>query len=228
MDEPPSPKIVEIRAVARGRQRLLSLSDGREFLFSDEACERCGIVEGQEATAELLTGLDQLEQRVNAHEAALRLLATRPRSETEMRTRLAMRGVEPGAIDDEVERLHGSGLLDDQKFAEAWVEDRKRASPRGKRMLRYELLGRGIDPAAAEQATIDVDDRETAISLARTRARRATATSYEAFFAKVGGFLRRRGFDYEVTADATRLAWAEVMAARQEETDPAAASETGE
>ncbi len=226
MDEPPSPKIVEIRTIARGRQRLLSLSDGREFLFSDEACERCGVAEGQDATAELLTDLDRSEQRVNAHEAALRLLATRPRSDTEMRTRLAMRGVEPGAIDDEVERLHNSGLLDDQKFAEAWVEDRKRASPRGKRMLRYELLGRGINPASAEQATNDVDDRETAMSLARARSRRAPVTSYEAFFAKVGGFLRRRGFDYEVTADATRTAWSEVMAARQEETELAGSSDS--
>ncbi|MGE0600841.1 MAG: regulatory protein RecX [Dehalococcoidia bacterium] len=228
MDEPPSPTIIEIRSVSHGRQRLLSLSDGREFLFSDEACERCGIGEGQEATSELLSELDRLEQRVNAHEAALRLLSSRPRSENEMRTRLAMRGVEPSAIDDEVERLHSSGLLDDQKFAEAWVEDRKRASPRGKRMLRYELLGRGIDPAAAEQATSDVDDRETAMSLARARSRRAPVTSYEAFFAKVGGFLRRRGFDYEVTADATRQAWAEVLAARQQESDLAATAETGE
>ncbi|MGE3074102.1 MAG: regulatory protein RecX [Dehalococcoidia bacterium] len=228
MDEPPSTTIIEIRSVSRGRQRLLSLSDGREFLFSDEACERCGIAEGQDATAELLTELDRLEQRVNAHEAALRLLATRPRSENEMRTRLAMRGVEPSAIDDEVERLHSSGLLDDQKFAEAWVEDRKRASPRGKRMLRYELLGRGIDPAAAEQATSDIDDRETAISLARVRSRRAPLSSYEAFFAKVGGFLRRRGFDYEVTADATRLVWVEVIAAQQQEADVAAAPETAD
>lgn len=223
MDEPPSPTIIEIRSARRGRQRLLSLSDGREFLFSDEACERCGVAEGQEATPELLSNLDRSEQRVNAHDAALRLLASRPRSETEMRNRLAMRGVEPSAIDDEVERLRNSGLLDDQKFAEAWVEDRKRASPRGQRMLRYELLGRGIDPAAAEQATSDIDDRETAIGLARSRARRSPITSYEAFFAKVGGFLRRRGFDYEVTADATRLAWAEIVAERQAGNAPAEA-----
>lgn len=212
MDEPPSPIIVEVRAASHGRQRLLSLSDGREFLFTDEACQRCGVVEGQEATASLLKELDRAERRVNAHEAALRLLASRPRSETEMRTRLGMRGVDPAAIDEEIERLRASGLLDDQKFAEAWVEDRKRASPRGRRMLRYELLGRGIEPAAADQATSEIDDRETAVALARGRARRAPRTSYEAFFAKVGGFLRRRGFDYEVTADATRLAWAELAA----------------
>ena len=209
MDEPPSPTVVEIRNVARGRQRLLVLSDGREFLFSDEACTRCGVAEGFAASVEALKQLDRAERRVNAHEAALRLLASRPRSETEMRTRLGMRGFDPEAIDEEVERLRSAGLLDDQKFANAWVEDRKRLSPRGRRMLRYELLGRGIDPESADQATRNIDDRESALLLARGRARRAPRTSYEAFFAKVGGFLRRRGFDYEITADATRQAWIE-------------------
>ncbi len=195
--------------MARGRQRLLVLSDGREFLFSDEACERCAVAEGDEASVERLKQLDRAERRVNAHAAALRLLATRPRSESEMQTRLAMRGVDPAAIADEMERLRSAGLLDDEKFAQSWVEDRKRLSPRGRRMLRYELLGRGIDPESAERATHSIDDRETALLLARGRARRVPRTSYEAFFANVGGFLRRRGFDYEVTADATRQVWAE-------------------
>jgi regulatory protein len=201
-----------MRGIARGRQRLLSLSDGREFLFSEEACSRCGVSEGQEATEELLKDLDRAERRVNAHDAALRLLASRPRSENEMRTRLAMRGVDPPTIDDEVERLRASGLLDDQKFAEAWVEDRKRVSPRGRRMVRYELLGRGIDPAAADLAVSELDDRATAIELARARARRTPRTSYESFFSKVGGYLQRRGFDYEVTALATRQVWEEAAA----------------
>jgi regulatory protein len=213
MDEPPStPTIIEIRNASHGRQRLLTLSDGREFLFSGEACERIAVAEGHPASVEVLTALEKAERRVTAHEAALRLLATRPRSETEMRTRLAMRGIGPGAIEDEVERLRNAGLLDDQKFAAAWVEDRKRISPRGRRMLRYELLGRGIAPESADEAVHGVDDRETAMHLARTRARNAPRSSYEAFVAKVGGFLRRRGFDYEVTAEATRAAWAEAQA----------------
>lgn len=224
MDEPPSPVVVEIRSVAHGRQRLVILSDGRELLFSDEACERTHLAEGSPATREILAELEQTERRVNAHTAALRLLAARPRSETEMRTRLAMRGIDPVVIDDEVERLRSAGLLDDQKFADAWVEDRKRLSPRGRHMIRYELVGRGIHPEAADEATKDIDDRETALLLARGRARRAPRTSYEAFFAKVGGFLRRRGFDYEVTANATRQVWSEV-ALDPEELDGATGGE---
>lgn len=212
MDEPPSPTLITgIRSVARGRQRLLELSDGREYLFSDEACTRVGVAPEQEVTAELLEQLESAELRVSAHEAALRLLASRPRSETEMRTRLAMRGFDPAAIDDEVERLRNAGLLDDEKFARAWVEDRKRLAPRGRRMLKYELLGRGIDPESADNATRDIDDVEVAMELARARARKAPRTTYEAFVAKVGGFLRRRGFDFDVTAAATRRAWAEAQ-----------------
>ena len=79
-------------------------------------------------------------------------------------------------------------------------------------MLRYELLGRGIDPESAERAVSDVDDRETALELARKRARRNAGEAYETFFARVGGFLRRRGFDYEVTSAATRQAWIESSA----------------
>jgi regulatory protein len=160
--------------------------------------------------------LERGDRRVNAHEAALRLLSSRSRSENEMRTRLAMRGVDPPTIEAEIERLRSSGLLDDQKFAESWVEDRKRVSPRGRRMLRYELLGRGIDPESAERATTDVDDESTALGLARERGRRAQAASYESFFARVGGFLRRRGFDYDVTARATRQAWQELRDAEEE------------
>lgn len=213
MDEPPStPLITEVRSVAKGRQRLVVLGDGREFVFTDEACERAGIIEGMPASADLLELLDASEMRVTAHEAALRLLANRPRSEKEMRTRLAMRGCDPGVVDDEIERLERAGLLDDHKFARAWVEDRKRVSPRGRRMLRYELLGRGIDPESVDIVTAGIDDRETALALARSRVRGSILRDYDTFLAKVGGFLRRRGFDYSVAAEAARAAWDEATA----------------
>lgn len=218
MDDPPELQISNVRSAARGRQRVIELSDGREFLFSSEAVERVGgISEGAVIDEYTLQALDAAELRVNAHEASLRLLSHRPRSENEMKTRLAMRGFPPEAIEAEVDRLRAAGLLDDSKFAAAWVEDRKRLAPRGKRMIRYELLGRGIDPESVEKATEGLDDREVALELARQRARRAPGSNYESFAAKVSGFLRRRGFDYEVTAAATRAAWDESAAMDAEE-----------
>jgi regulatory protein len=210
MDEPPQPpRILEIRPVRHGRQRLLVLDDGRELPFDADACDELGIRSGDEATEELLRKLQTVEQRSQAHAAALRLLSHRARSEKEMRTRLGMRGIAPDVIDAEIERLQRAGLLDDEQFARAWVEDRKRLAPRGRRMLRYELLGRGIPPESVDLATRDVDDLQTALDLARTRAHGDAIASYDAFLNKVGGFLRRRGFDYSVISQALRTVWAE-------------------
>lgn len=212
MDEPPGPlTITAIQPVARGRQRLLVLSDGRELLLSEEAVFRAGLGEGQPIHDGVFEALEAAEQRVLAHEAALRLLAHRSRSEQEMRTRLGMRGFDPATIADEIERLRAVGLVDDERFARAWVEERKQAAPRGRRMIRYELLGRGIEPDAVDVVTANLDDRVTAHELARRKARSSSGTrdGYDAFLARVGGFLRRRGFDYELAAEAARAAWAE-------------------
>jgi regulatory protein len=208
MDEPPSSvTVVDIRNAGRGTHRLVTLSDGREFVFSDEAITRTHLTEGCEVTAAVIEALESAEHRVNAHDVALRLLSHRPRSQSEMRTRLAMRGIDPETIEQEIERLERSGLLNDQSFAEAWVESRQRNAPRGRRMLRFELLGRGIDPAHVSTATDGIDDLDTAVELATSKARGAPMNSYEAFLGKVGPFLQRRGFDFEVAAKATRIAW---------------------
>ncbi len=212
MDEPPSSPLTVTQVVHGKRGMLLiRLSDGRDFVFSEEACARAGVRDGLPISEETLAALDAQEQRVQAHDAALRLLSHRSRSETEMRTRLTMRGIAPDVIEDELCRLRESGLLDDEKFARAWVEDRKRLAPRGRRMLRYELLGRGIAPEAVDQVTADVDDDALALELARGRARRTRSADYESFVTNIGGFLRRRGFSYEVVMSATKQVWEEVM-----------------
>lgn len=206
----PSVTISAIKAVAHGHQRLLELSDGRHLVFSEDAIEHVGVRVGLPATAELFAALEAADHRAAAHEAALRLLSTRARSERELRTRLAMRGHQPESIDDEINRLRRAGLIDDQRFAEAWVAHRQQNAPRGRQMLRYELLGRGIDPDAASAATEDLDDRTTAVQLARRRARSGRFDSYDTYLARVGGFLRRRGFTYEVASDAARTVWEEI------------------
>ena len=215
MAEPPSSELTVVEVVTgKRRMQLVRLSDGRDFVFSEEACARAGVRAGLPVSEETLAGLETSEQRVQAHEAALRLLSHRSRSEAEMRTRLTMRGIDPKVIDGEIDRLRDAGLLDDAKFARAWVEDRKRLAPRGRRMLRYELLGRGIAPDAVDEVTADVDDGALALELARGRARRTKTADYESFVTNVGGFLRRRGFSYDVVMSATKAAWEEAARER--------------
>lgn len=213
MDEPPSQvTLQEIRPTRLGHQKLLVLSDGRELLVHPEALlAHAELREGAPVPEETLAELERDSWRALAHEAALRLLSHRARSEQEMRTRLAMRGIPSEVVEAEIQRLREAGLLDDTQFANAWVEERRRTSPRSRQLLRFELLGKGIAPETADLATRDVEDLPTAIELARKRARTTASGEDEAtFLQRIVEFLRRRGFDFETARHAARLVWEEL------------------
>ena len=77
--------------------------------------------------------------------AAARFLEARPRSEDEVRRRLARLGYPSAMVEEAVGRLLTVGYLDDEAFARAWVESRDRAKPRGEHALRRELGLKGVD-----------------------------------------------------------------------------------
>jgi regulatory protein len=79
-------------------------------------------------------------------DAGLRFLETRPRSVAEVRRRLAQAGYREVLVSAALDKLSEYGMLDDEAFAQMWVESRDRASPRGEHALMLELRQKGIDP----------------------------------------------------------------------------------
>jgi len=79
-------------------------------------------------------------------DAGLRFLEARPRSIGETRRRLTQAGYRVELIVGALEKLTEYGMLDDEAFAQMWVESRDRASPRGEHALMLELRQKGIDP----------------------------------------------------------------------------------
>ena len=83
--------------------------------------------------------------------AALRFLEARQRSTSEVRRRLIGAGYREELVAGAIGRLTELGVLDDEAFAQAWVESRDRARPRGERALRSELAQKGIDRQVADR-----------------------------------------------------------------------------
>ena len=80
------------------RPRVNISADGRFVLpLSLALAAEAGLRVGEVLTPERLEDLRRADERQQAHDAALRLLAYRPRSEAEMRFRLARRGLPPAA-----------------------------------------------------------------------------------------------------------------------------------
>src|SRR5664280_1390278 len=82
--------------------------------------------------------------------AAARYLELRSRSVDEIRRHLRAARFPESLVEPAIARLVELGLLDDLAFAQAWVESRDRARPRGSQALRRELALKGIDRETIE------------------------------------------------------------------------------
>jgi regulatory protein len=102
-------------------------------------------------------------------DAAAAFLAVRSRSVEETRRRLQHLGYPRAVVDVVIERLVALRYLDDEAFAQAWVESRDRARPRGTVALRRELQLKGIS-----------DDTIAGVLEARTAAAVTRANSSDA------------------------------------------------
>jgi regulatory protein len=132
-------------------------------------------------------------------EIGIRFLARGRRFEREVRAHLRKKGVARGELDGAILRLKELALVDDAETAKAWVRDRLRFAPKGRMLLRAELLRKGVSREIADAAVQDAGDAESDLETATTLARRLAARIRDADPAaarrKLWAGLARRGFD---------------------------------
>lgn len=145
--------------------------------------------------------------------AALRFLEARQRSAVEVRNRLLLHGYRADLVDSTIDRLVELGILDDAAFAQAWVESRDRARPRGERALRAELRQKGIDRQVVDDVLESRDAAEPdadAVAARRVLERHANALNRvvdpRARRQRAYALLARSGFDSDTAMEAISAA----------------------
>ena len=134
-----------------------------------------------------------------ARVAALRMLARRELSESQVRQRLARRGYEESEIDTTIERLKADRAIDDARVAGAIARTEVSLKRRGRRRVVQEIQQAGISRAAARQAvdhTFDEIDEDKLLAEAldrRLKGNRLIADDRE--FQRLFRYLVRQGFD---------------------------------
>jgi regulatory protein len=194
-------QITALRPTKRDPDRIAVDLDGSfalalpAALVADEHLEVGEVLDGERVSALLAA-----DQASRATEAALVFLGYRPRSEKEVRDRLRRGGYEQEAIDHAISRLHEWRYLDDADFARRWVENRATHRPRGRRLLQQELRHKGIDTETAREAIDDaaLDETGAAEELARRRLPAYSGDEPAAIRRRLGAYLARRGYSYDV------------------------------
>jgi regulatory protein len=195
--------VTSLRFQKRTADRVNVYLDG-EFACALPAVEAAKLHLGQFLSDDDLGRLRALDTLQKTYERAVRFLSYRPRSQAEVERNLAGAGVDPEVARAVVERLTREGYLNDQEFARFWIENREQFKPRGERALRQELRQKGVDDETSAAAISNVDPATSAYKAAQPRALRLAAlarSDKRAFREKLGSFLMRRGFQYDVVRE---------------------------
>jgi regulatory protein len=179
------------------------------FDVARDTASKSGLRPGREIERSQIDAIVAAEQKRQAMESAVALLARRPRSEREVRRRLAQRRFPAGLIDETIGRLNTLKLIDDAAFAEYWAETRDRTSPRGRRLVTQELRAQGIDAEVAADATAELSDPDAAYRVGSRRLRSLAGCDYQTFRNRLGAWLQRRGFGWDVAQSTIERCWRE-------------------
>jgi regulatory protein len=203
-------KITGLKLQKRNKDRVNVYLDG-EFAFGLSRIVAAWLKTGQELSEEKIAELKAQDDVEIALQRALNFLSYRPRAEKEVRQNLKKHKYHEGVIDEIIERLKRSGLVNDESFAGLWVENRSEFRPRGERMLRSELHQKGIPDDVISGAVADLDETSLAIKAARKKARRYRDLEWDDFRKKMYGFLARRGFHYGIISEVVPQVWEELV-----------------
>ncbi len=142
----------------------------------------------------------------HALDLSYRYLGFRDRTVLEVRRHLEAKRVEPDTIEQAVAELSELGYLDDARFAQRFVEDRRTLDNWGNERIERKLVASGIDAEliAAALAGGDTAGSQFDAALAVLTRRFRTPPETERERERALGFLVRKGYELETAYDAIR------------------------
>lgn len=119
---------------------------------------KLGLNQAQEISSEQLNKIVNQSRFAHTLNAALHFLSFRPRSEWEVRQylRRKCKDVAEETVDEEqiIQKLKDLELINDEKFAQWWVEQRSTFRPKGQRAINTELARKGVKVRITVKETV--------------------------------------------------------------------------
>ena len=200
--------IMDIRST-RNRKTRICLDKGPAFSIDNELIVEAGLYRGKVLSPTEIKKLKSADKLRNSFDRALKYIGPRPRSELEIRMRLARYGYDNELIHTVIIKLKRQGFVDDAAFARYWRDNRDNFKPRSRRLIELELKQKGVDTEIISEATVDIDDESAAYKAALKKTRSFPGLDYMSYRRRMGNFLRRRGFDYELINRTIERVWQE-------------------
>lgn len=188
-------KITSIKQqVKRAGRYSIFVDDKYAFSLSESALLEHKLASGQELSDQQLREYKKLSSEDKLYNQTLRYVAMRLRSRWEVEFYLKRKDASPALIEEILNKLSNIGMLDDEKLAKAYVNDRQLLRPASRRKIITGLRQKHV----AEDIISQVVETETDGDSNALRAiieRKRQQPKYQDDL-KLMQYLARQGFNY--------------------------------
>ncbi|NJD03259.1 MAG: regulatory protein RecX [Ruminiclostridium sp.] len=146
--------------------------------------------------------IDYIKNTINfraAKNCALRFLSYKLRTEKEVRIKLHDDGFDGDSIEMAINELKALGYINNKIYVQKYVFDRSKLKPKSKKLIKFELLGKGIQEEIIDEVLNDwnVDERSVAESLVKRKFGKYDFND-DNVKRKAYMFLKHRGYSHDV------------------------------
>ena len=205
--------ITKIKRLRGKKPRYTVLLDTAPSIeLSDWTIGKFGLRTGDDLDEQTIQKIQKAENETRAKNLAINFLSYRPRSSKEVIDHLLKKRFNRECSMDVAEQLKSTGMVNDKNFAALFVRDRILRKPIGERLLRQQLLAKGIGPEDVDlvlgEFVSDKSQYDAALQAAKKKMKLSRSSlkrlDAEKRKKRVLDFLLRRGFSFEIALKALR------------------------
>jgi len=193
-------KITSVERDKKNKDKFTVYIDNQPaFKISEEDYLSLNLYEEKDITSD---EIDYIKNEVNfrrAKSVAVKYLSMKLRNEKDVYSKLINEGYSRKTAERVVEELKSLGYINDKLYVQKYIFDRSKLKPKSKKLLKLELLNKGIKEDDIDEVMADwkVDESVVAENLARKKFGKYDLRD-EKIVKKVFSFLHHRGFSYEI------------------------------
>lgn len=188
-------KITNIKQQVKNRDRVSVYVDGKySFSLSTWQFSEAGLKLGEDISSQRLKELSEESDFGKIHDRALMWLLLRPRSSWEVEDYLRRKITDEPMREKLLAKFKERKYIDDEDFAQRWVQNRRLLKPVSKLKLRQELIKKRVPKEIIDQ-TLEEDEANEIDVLVELIEKKRRITRYQDD-RKLMEYLARQGFRY--------------------------------
>ena len=140
------PTITDIKMFKKSGKRecKITLDNNQTLKITEEICRQYGLNDSEKISNDRLREMEMSDNVLRAIIDVQRFVDYRLRTRQELFVRLKSRGLHAVIIDEAIKRFENLGIINDERFARQWVDERLRNRPIGLNLVRVKLKQKGI------------------------------------------------------------------------------------